>query len=267
MTKNVNIFNLSRKEEVQFFTLDWKLAFCSSPFDLINKYPNISLIYRTILFFLTIADLIHGIILASPLLEWPIYYTHLTLLITFFAILFQFIITYRVNFYRGNDIVPRHSLQYIHIILILISLASGFAVCLLYWTIIYKSSIRIYYPKILLDHGIIWFLFLIDIFVFTRLPIYMIDCIPFLIIAFLYGLFTILIYFFKPKFSRDRIGYVYTAFNFSNSPIRVSIQIILFIFFLPIVVVFILWNLFRFRRSIDVKITDEKFESHSSIKT
>jgi len=178
------------------FNLDWKLAFCSSSFDFINKYPYIFLIYRTLLFVIMIVDLIYGIVITRPVHEWAIYYTHLTLLISFFAISFQLLITYRVNFYRGNDIVPRHYLQYIHIILILISLGSGLTVCLLYWTVIYNSSTLLYYPKIILDHGILWFLLLIDIFLFTRLPIYMIDCIPFIIFAILYVIFTIIIFIF-----------------------------------------------------------------------
>jgi len=238
------------------FSLDWKLAFCSSSFTFLNKYPNIFLIYRTILFFVVLIDLIHGILLTHPIHEWPIYYTHITLLITFFAILFQFIITYRVNFFRGNDIVPRHSLQYIHVILILISLTSGLAVCLLYWTVIYNSSAQIYYPKIILDHGILWLLLFIDIFFLTRLPIYMIDCIPFLILTFIYGLFTLLIFIFKSRFSRNRIGYVYSAFNLSNSPLRVTIQLGSFIVLVPIASVFLLWNIFRLRRAIDVQLPE-----------
>jgi hypothetical protein len=204
-----------------------------------------------------IVDLIYGIVITRPVHEWAIYYTHLTLLISFFAISFQLLITYRVNFYRGNDIVPRHYLQYIHIILILISLGSGLTVCLLYWTVIYNSSTLLYYPKIILDHGILWFLLLIDIFLFTRLPIYMIDCIPLIIFAILYVIFTIIIFIFKLKFSNDRIGYIYRAFNLNTSPIRVTIQMFLFMFFVPVGIIFILWNLFRLRRSIHMKITNK----------
>lgn len=236
--------------------LDWKLAFCSSSFDFINKYPYIFLLYRTILFFLTAYDLIHGLILTNPLYEWPIYYTHLTLLITFFAISFQFLVTCRVNFYRGNAIVPRHSLQYIHMILIIISLGTGLAVCLIYWMFIY-DPVKILYPKVFFDHGILWFLFLIDIFLFTRLPIYMIDCLPLIIFPLLYGIFTLIIFIFKSKFSRNRIGYIYRSFDFNHEPIRVIIAMILFILFLPIIILFILWNLFRLRRSIQVKTTNE----------
>jgi hypothetical protein len=260
--RSLNLIYLKHK---WFDEKHWKLAFCSSSFDMINNYPNVFLIYRTLLFALTMFDLIHGIVITRPVYEWPIYYTHLTLLITFFAVLFQFIITYRVNFYRGNDIVPRHSLQYIHIVLILISLGSGLVVCLLYWTIIHNSSIYLSPPKIILDHGILWFLLLIDIFLFTRLPIYMIDCIPLLIFTILYGLFTLMIFLFKPKFSKDRIGYVYRAFNFNDLSIRMSIQMILFICFMPCGIMFILWNLFRLRRSIHVKINDEKEELNSNI--
>ncbi len=250
------------------FDLDWKLAFCSSSFDFINKYPYIFLLYRTLLFFIIIIDLIHGIILAHPIHEWPIYYTHLTLLITFFAITFQFLITCRINFYRGNDIVPRHSLQYIHIILILISLGSGLAVCLLYWTLIYNPLIQLYYPKIILDHGILWFLLLIDIFLFTRLPIYMIDCIPIIIFAAIYGIFTLIIFILKSKFSRGRIGYVYRVLNLNNSPLLATIKLLLLIFFGPVGVMFILWNLFRLRRSISFKDTKkERDESDSNIIT
>ncbi|CAF0879798.1 unnamed protein product [Adineta steineri] len=61
--------------------------------------------------------------------------------------------------------------------------------------------------------------------------------------------------------SRNRIGYVYRAFDFNNSPLRVTIQTTLFIFFLPVLIMFILWNLFRLRRAIDVKITNEREES------
>jgi len=220
-----------------------------------------------LLFFITIVDLINGIISTQPVYEWAIYYTNLTLLITFFAILFQFIITYRVNFYRGNDIVPRHSLQYIHMILILISLGSGFIVSFLYWTVIYNPLIRLYYPQVILDHGILWFLLLIDIFVFTRLPIYMIDCIPLIIFGIIYGIFTLLIFIFKLKLSNNRIGYVYRVFNLNDSPIRVTIEIFLFIFFLPIGIIFILWNLFCLRRSIHVKIKNERKQLDSNVIT
>ncbi len=250
-----------------FDYLDWKLAFCSSSFNLINKYPNLFLIYRTLLFVITIIDLIHGITITRPVHEWGIYYTHLTLLIIFFAILFQFIITYRVNFYRGNDIVPRHCLQYIHMILILISLGSGLAVCLLYWTVIYRPSTRLYYPRLILDHGILWLLLFIDIFVFTRLPIYMIDCIPLMIFAIIYGIFTLIVFLSKTKFSHDRMGYVYRAFNFNNSPIRVIIQMVLFVFFVPLGSMLILWNLFRLRRPIHVKIAKKKEELDLNVMT
>lgn len=245
--------------------LDWKSAFCSSSFEIINKYPNITLIYRTFLFAGMIFHLIHGLVTIRPIYEWPIYYTHLTLLVTFFAILFQFIITYRVNFYRGNDIVPRHSLQYIHMILILISLGSGLAVSLLYWALIHQTSVRFYSPKIILDHGIFWFLLLTDVFFFTRLPFYMIDCIPSLIFAMLYGIFTLLVYFFQWNFSRNRVGYVYLVFNFNQSPVRVTMQLILFIFVVPCAITWILWHVFRLRRSIHVKMNEEKEESSSNV--
>ncbi|CAF0808393.1 unnamed protein product [Rotaria sordida] len=243
----------------------WKLAFCSSSFDFINKYPNIFLLYRTVLFVLTIFDLVHGIVNTRPVHEWAIYYTHLTLLITFLAVVFQFLIACRVNFYRGDNIVPRHSLQYIHIILILISLGSGLIVSLVYWLILHNSSIQLYYPKMFLDHGILWFLLFIDIFLFTRLPIYMIDCIPSIIFAIIYGIFTLIVFIFKSKFSNDRIGYVYRAFNLNNSPIRVLIQMFLLIFILPIGIMFILWNIFRLRRSIHVEIPNDKEESELTI--
>ena len=184
---------------------------------------------------------------------------------TFFAILFQFIITYRVNFYRGNDIVPRHSLQYIHMILILISLGSGFAVSLFYWTVVHRTSVRFYTPKIILDHGILWFLLLIDVFFFTRLPFYMIDCIPLVIFAMIYGIFTLLAYLFQWKFSHNRVGYIYRVFSFNYSPIRVTIQVVLFVFVVPCGVTWILWHLFRLRRSIDVQITDKKEEKEEEI--
>lgn len=263
--KNVNIYHLIVIVLICFLNLylDWKLAFCSSSFDFINKYPYIFLIYRTLLFILTIYDLIQGILFTDPIHEWPIYHTHLTLLITFFAVSFQFLVTCRVNFYRGNDIVPRHALQYIHIILIIISLGSGLVVSLVYWAAIYKPSAELY-PKIIFDHGLLWFLLLIDIFLFTRLPIYMIDCIPLVIFLMLYGIFTIIIFICKSKFSKDRIGYIYRDFNFNNSPIRVTILMLLFIFFLPIGILFILWNLFRLRRSIHIKIQNE---TNSNINT
>ncbi|CAF0970206.1 unnamed protein product [Adineta steineri] len=253
-------FNLTYLTHKWFDEKYWKLVFCSSSYDCINKYPNIFLIYRTLLFVLTIIDLIYGIVIARPVQEWIIYFTHLTLLITFLAIIFQFLITYRVNFYRGNQIVPQHYVQYIHIILILISLSSGLVVCLIFWIFLYNPVVRLY-SSLILDHGIIWLLFFIDIFLLTRLPIYMIDCIPLIIFVFLYGLFTFIIFIFKFQFSRNRIGYVYRAFDFNNSPLRVTIQAILFIFFLPVLIMFILWNLFRLRRAIDVKITNEREES------
>jgi hypothetical protein len=243
------------------FYLDWKLAFCSSSFDFINKYPYIFLLYRTLLFLVTIIDLIHGILNTRPVYEWAIYFTNLTLFLTLIAIIFQFLITCRVQFYRGDDIVPRHSLQYIHIILIIVSLGSGLAVCLLYWTIIYQPSIRLYYPKVIFDHGILWFLLFIDIFIFTRLPIYMIDCVPLIIFAIVYGIFTILVFIFKSKFSNNRIGFVYRVFDFNISPIRVTIQMFLFIFIMPIGITFILWNFFRLRRPIHVKMTVKREES------
>jgi hypothetical protein len=218
-----------------------------------------------LLFIIAITDLIHGIVSASYVYEWPIYYTHLTLLITFLAISFQFLITCRVNFYRGDEIVPQRYLQYIHIILILISLGSGLAVCVLYWSVIYEPSTNLYYPKIVLDHGILWFLLVIDIFLFTRLPIYMIDCIPFMIFPFLYGIFTVIIFIFKFKFSGDRIGYVYRVFDLNKSPIRVTIRLFLFIFFMPVGIMFILWNLFRLRRPIHVKITKEIEQSDANV--
>lgn len=247
-----------KKKKGQVLYLDWKSAFCSSSFDVINKYPNIILIYRTFLFAGIIFHLIHEFLTIHPLYEWPIYYTHLTLLVTFFAILFQFIITYRVNFYRGNDIVPRHSLQYIHMILIIISLGSGLAVSLFYWTALHRTSVRFYTPKIILDHGILWFLLLIDVFLFTRLPFYMIDCIPLLIFAMIYGIFTLLVYLFQWKFSRERVGYIYRIFSFNHSPLRVTIQMILFVLVVPCGITWILWHLFRLRRSIDVQISNEK---------
>ncbi|CAF0775792.1 unnamed protein product [Adineta ricciae] len=154
---------------------DWKLAFCSSSIDFINKYPNIFLLYRTILFFLTLIDLIHGIVIAHPIHEWFIYFTHLTLLITFFAVSFQFLTTCRVNFFRGDRIVPSSHVQYIHMILIVISLGTGLAICLLYWTFIYNPSMSNNYLKMVFDHGVLWILIFIDILIFTRLPIYMID--------------------------------------------------------------------------------------------
>ncbi|CAF0723799.1 unnamed protein product [Rotaria sp. Silwood1] len=243
----------------------WKLAFCSSSFNFINKYPNIFLLYRTVLFVITIFDLIHGIVIMRPVHEWAIYYTHLTLFITFLAIVFQFLITYRGNFYRGNDIVPRHSLQYIHIVLILISLGSGLIVSLVYWSIMYKPSTRSYYPKIVFDHGILWFFLFIDVFLFTRLPIYMIDCIPIIAFSIIYGIFTLTIFIFKSKFSNNRIGYVYRAFNLNDSPTRVLIQMFLFIFIVPIIIMFILWNIFRLRRSIHVKIKNERDESELTV--
>ena len=247
------------------FNLDWKLAFCSSSFEFINKYPSIILVYRTLLFALTCVDLIHGIINTSPVYEWTVYYTHLALLITFLAIIFQFLTTYRVNFYRGDDIVPRHSLQYIHIILILISLGSGLSVCLLYWTVIYKPLASLYYPQIIFDHGILWLLFLIDIFLFTRLPIYMIDCIPFIICTIIYGLFTVIIFILKLKFTNDRIGYIYQEFNLNQSPLHVAIRMLLFIFLMPVGIIFILWNLFRLRRSIHVKIPKKTEEQDLNV--
>ncbi|CAF3327617.1 unnamed protein product [Rotaria socialis] len=236
----------------------WKLAFCSSSFDCINKYPNIFLLYRTVLFSITIFDFVYGIVSTDPVHEWIIYYTHLTVLITFLAIVFQFLITYRANFYRGNDIVPRHSLQYVHIMLIIISLGSGLAVCLAYWSIIHSSTARaIPHSRIILEHGVLWFLLLIDVLFFTRLPIYMIDCIPIIIFGIIYGIFTIIIFMLQSRFSNNRIGYIYQALNLNSAPLRVSIQMFLFIFILPIAIIFILWNLFRLRRSIHVKITGE----------
>ncbi|CAF2717933.1 unnamed protein product [Rotaria sp. Silwood2] len=258
-------FNLIYLKHKWFDEKYWKLAFCSSPFDFINKYPNIFLLYRTVLFVITIFDLIHGIVITRPVHEWAIYYTHLTLLITFFAIIFQFLITYRVNFYHGDNIVPRHSLQYIHIVLILISLGSGFIVSLVYWSVLYNPTTRSYYLKIVLDHGILWFLLLIDIFLFTRLPVYMIDCIPIILFSTIYGMFTLIIFIFKLKFSNNRIGYIYLAFNLNNSPIHVLIQMFVLIFILPIVIMFILWNIFRLRRSIHVKITNEREESELNV--
>ncbi|CAM4871786.1 unnamed protein product [Rotaria socialis] len=208
----------------------WKLAFCSSSFDCINKYPNIFLLYRTVLFSITIFDFVYGI----------------------------FLITYRANFYRGNDIVPRHSLQYVHIMLIIISLGSGLAVCLAYWSIIHSSTARaIPHARIILEHGVLWFLLLIDVLFFTRLPIYMIDCIPIIIFGIIYGIFTIIIFMLQSRFSNNRIGYIYQALNLNSAPLRVSIQMFLFVFILPIAIIFILWNLFRLRRSIHVKITGE----------
>ncbi|CAF1283296.1 unnamed protein product [Rotaria magnacalcarata] len=240
----------------------WKLAFCSSSFDCINKYPNIFLLYRTVLFSITIFDFVYGIVSTHPLHEWVIYYTHLTVLITFLAIVFQFLITYRANFYRGNDIVPRHSLQYVHITLIIISLGSGLVVCLAYWSVIYiPTALAISHSRIILEHGVLWFLLLIDVLFFTRLPIYMIDCIPIIIFGTIYGIFTIIIFMLQSKFSNNRIGYIYRAFNLNSAPLRVSIQMFLFIFILPIGIIFILWNLFRLRRSIHVKITDDVEES------
>lgn len=177
---------------------------------------------------------------------------------TFFAILFQFIITYRVNFYRGNDIVPRPCLQYIHMILILISLGSGFAVSLFYWTVVHRTSVSSYTPKIILDHGILWFLLLIDVFLFTRLPFYMIDCIPVLIFAMIYAMFALLAYLFQWKFSHNLVEYIDRVFSFKHSPVHVTMQVILFVFVVPCGVTWILWHLFRLRRSIDVQIRDEK---------
>ncbi|UJR25977.1 hypothetical protein I4U23_007325 [Adineta vaga] len=243
----------------------WKLAFCSSSFDFLNKYPSTFLCYRTILFFLTTIDLIHGITITHPIQEWAIYFTHLTLLITFFSVLFQFLTTCRVNFFRGDKIVPRPYIQLIHMILIIISLGTGLVVSLVFWSIIYNPLIPAYYPKIIFDHGVLWLLVFIDIFLFTRLPIYMIDCVPLMIFAFLYGLFTILIFIFKLNLSKNRIGYVYQAFDLRQSPLRVIMQISFFIFLLPIGIIFLLWNFFRLRRSIDVKITNTKQESNENI--
>jgi hypothetical protein len=83
-------------------------------------------------------------------------------------------------------------------------------------------------------------------------------------LAIIYGIFTLIIFLFKIKFSKDRIGYVYHTFNFNNLSIGMSIQIVLFISFIPFGIMFILWNLFRLRRSIDVKINDEKDEEESN---
>ncbi|CAF1596508.1 unnamed protein product [Adineta ricciae] len=244
---------------------DWKLAFCSSSIDFINKYPNIFLLYRTILFFLTLIDLIHGIVIAHPIHEWFIYFTHLTLLITFFAVSFQFLTTCRVNFFRGDRIVPSSHVQYIHMILIVISLGTGLAICLLYWTFIYNPSMSNNYLKMVFDHGVLWILIFIDILIFTRLPIYMIDCIPIMIFACLYGLFTIIAFIFSFNFSNNRTGYVYQAFDLHHSPLRVIMQILLFIFLLPVGTVFILWNVFRLRRSIDVKVTNTRRISNGNL--
>lgn len=116
-------------------------------------------------------------------------------------------------------------------------------------------------PKITLDHGVLWLLLFIDIFFFTRLPIYMIDCIPVIIFAIIYGIFTIIIFILKSKFSNNRVGYVYRAINLNNSPIRVSIQMLLFMFVMPIGIIFILWNLLRLRRPIHVQISNDGGES------
>ncbi|CAF5131085.1 unnamed protein product, partial [Rotaria sp. Silwood1] len=63
----------------------------------------------------------------------------------------------------------------------------------------------------------------------------------------------------------NRIGYVYRAFNLNDSPTRVLIQMFLFIFIVPIIIMFILWNIFRLRRSIHVKIKNERDESELTV--
>jgi hypothetical protein len=93
----------------------------------------------------------------------------------------------------------------------------------------------------------------------------MIDCIPFMIFVFLYGIFTVIIFIFKLEFSLNRIGYVYEVFDLNKSPIRVTIQMFLFIFFMPVGIMFILWNLFRLRRPIHVKITNEIEQSDANL--
>ena len=116
--------------------------------------------------------MIRGIVSTRPLHEWAICYTHLTLLISFLTIIFQFSGTYHVNVYHRDRIAPRHYLQYIHMVLTVISFGSDLTVYLLYWLIIYKPSTSFYVLKIIFDHGILWFLLLIDIFFFKHLPIY-----------------------------------------------------------------------------------------------
>lgn len=118
---------------------------------------------------------------------------------------------------------------------------------------------RLYYPRAILEHGVLWLLLFIDVFVFTRLPIYMIDCIPIMIFTLIYGLFTVIIFIFKSEFSNDRIGYVYQVFDLKNSPIHVSITMAFVIIFIaPIVIVFILWNLIRLRHPINVEINNQR---------
>lgn len=244
---------------------DWKAAFCSSSFDSISRHTNFILLYRTILLVVTLIDLIYSITQTKPVFEWMIYYTHLTLLVTFCAIGFQFLITSRIKFYHGEHIVPQSYFQSMHIILLLIALGSGLAVCIIYWTFIYNPHSSVNFLKIVFDHGLLWFLLFIDVFFFTRLPIYMIDFIPLMISSFIYGLFTIYIYFFQLKFSRDRVGFVYRSFNFNVDPLRMTLLLICFIVCAPVLIIFLLWNFFRLRRSIDVQIPKETNHSDLNI--
>ena len=272
-TWNINIFVIKVSNELicivlgnaRWSSIDWKDAFCSSSFEVINRYPHSFLLYRTVLIVLTVASLIYGMANTHPIYEWLIYYTHLTLLVTFLAVVFQFLVTSRIQFYRGDNIVPRPTLQYIHMILIIVALGSGLIVSLVYWTFIFRPVPSALLPKVIFEHGVIWFLLLIDIVFFTRLPIYMIDCIPLMIFVFLYVLFTISIYLFQCTFSRNRVGLVYRAFDFNQSPIRVGISAFVSVFILPFAVPFFLWNIFRVRRAIQVKILNDKEDSDTTI--
>ena len=244
---------------------DWQAAFCSSSFDSISRHTNFILLYRTILLSVTLVDLIYGITQTDPIFEWMIYYTHLTLLVTFFAVGFQFLITSRIKFYHGDRIVPPPYFQSIHLNLLLISLGSGVAVCVIYWLFIYHPHSSLNMPKTIFDHGLLWLLLFVDVFFFTRLPIYMIDFIPLMITSFIYGLFTLSIYFFQAKFSRKRVGYVYKAFDFTAAPLRSTLVLAVFVVLAPILIVFLLWNCFRLRRSIDVQIPKARDDSDLNI--
>ena len=221
--------------------------------------------YRTVLLILAVVDLAYDIVNAPSLYECSIYYTHLAVVVTFLAIIFQFLITSRMRFYHGDDIVPRQSLQSMHIILIFVSLGLGLAVCLVYWTMFYEPSSELDFPKLIFAHGVLWLLFFIDISCLTRLPFHMIDCIPLMIFASLYALITGIVCLVELNLDveQQHRGYMHQALKANLTPARLSIYLFVFIFVLPIVIVFVLWNLFRLRRSILSQTTSQRQKSTS----
>ncbi|CAF0801736.1 unnamed protein product [Didymodactylos carnosus] len=236
-----------------FVDTKWVSGFCTSPYRILNRFYLIYS-YRILLFLLAIIDIIYGIVNQTPIAQWLVYLTHYTLIAICLAILNNFILTtiLYINLKYHTQRTPWIWYQVYHSITITIALGAGCIVFVLFWTLIFPTSPHIHNVRTILDHGILWSLLFVDIFCFTRFPIYMIDVIPLFFYALFYAILTVIFYATKIKLSRERVGYVYSALNLNKEPTRAAILLTMFTTILPPLVIFLFWNIFRLRRTTDV---------------